>query len=157
MGTIYFVEMQSSDQRSVLCRWVEHYYEQGVRAQVLVESTLMAQHLDQLLWTFSQQSFIPHRIVGSFDGAEPREPVVITVGETHLPGFPVLLCDAPARIEFMERYEVAIHFVVIGDEEQRQRSRLMWQSGKDRGLKLQHVPFAKNIQPPAYMPEGEPS
>jgi DNA polymerase III subunit chi len=157
MGSIYFVEMRMSDQRDVLCRWVEHYYDQGVRTQVLAESTLTAQHLDQLLWTFSQPSFIPHRIVGSFDGTEPREPVVITVGEIHLPGFPVLLCDAPAQVDFMERYELAVHFVVLGDEEQRQESRLLWQSGKDRGLKLRHVPFSKNMQPPAYVPEGQSS
>jgi DNA polymerase III subunit chi len=152
MGTIYFVEMRVPDQRAILCRWVEHYYELGVKTQVLAESTLTAQHLDQLLWTFSQPSFIPHRIVGSYDGTEPREPVVITVGEIHLAGFPILLCDASAQIEFMQRYEVAVHFVVTEDEERRQTSRLMWQIGKDRGLNLQHVPFAKHIQPPAYMP-----
>jgi DNA polymerase III subunit chi len=152
MGTIFFVEMRVSDQRAILCRWVEHYYELRVRTQVLAESTLTAQHLDQLLWTFSQPSFIPHRIVGSYDGTEPREPVVITVGESHLPGFAVLLCDASAQIEFMQRYEVAVHFVVTEDEERRQTSRLLWQAGKDKGFNLQHMTFAKNIQPPAYMP-----
>lgn len=149
MGIIYFVEMRAAEQRNVLCRWVEHYYETGTRAQVMADSTVTAQHLDQLLWSFSQPSFIPHRVLGAWDGKEPREPVIISVGEIFVPGFPVLLCDAPAGLEFMARYELAVHFVTVEDEDQRQRSRDLWQAAKTRGIDLKHVPFAKQMQPPA--------
>lgn len=148
MGTIYFVEMRLAEQHLQFCRWIERYHEQGLRAQIAVESTLTAQHLDQLLWTFSQASFIPHRILGSFDGGEVREPVIITVGEIFVPGFPVLLCEAPVSLELMGRYEIAIHAVALEDEERRQESRRMWQAGKERGLVLSHIPYAKQMQPP---------
>ncbi|MHC1741943.1 MAG: DNA polymerase III subunit chi [Syntrophobacteraceae bacterium] len=148
MGTTYFVEMRMAEQRNVLCRWVEHYYDAGTRAQVLADSTVTAQHLDQLFWSFSQPSFIPHRVVASWDGTEPREPVIITVGEIYVPGFPVLLCDTAASLEFMARYEVAVHFVTLEDEGQRQSSRNLWQEGKAQGLSLKHVPFAKHMAPP---------
>lgn len=152
MGILYFVETKMADQKSLLCRWVEHYYEQGLRAQVLTDSTLAAQSLDQLLWTFSQPSFIPHRIVGAPDGAAPREPVIITVGEAPVPGYPILLCDAPADLDFMGRFDLAIHFVVIDDEARRQASRDLWQSGKERGLDLRHMKPAKQADPPALVP-----
>lgn len=148
MGILYFVEMRMAEQRNVLCRWVEHYYEMGKRVQVLADSTVTAQHLDQLLWTFSQASFIPHRVVASWDGNEPREPVIVSVGEIFVPGFPVLLCDALASVQFMSRYEVAVHFITLEDGDQRQHSRDLWQAGKAQGLRLQHVPFTKQMQPP---------
>ncbi len=148
MGTIYFVEMRVSEQPIQFCRWAEIYYEQGLRVQLTAGSTLTAQHLDQLLWTFSQPSFIPHRILSSVDGKDLREPVIITVGEVFVPDFPVLLCEAPATSEFMERYEIAVHAVALDDEERRQESRRLWQAVKERGINLCHIPHTKGMQPP---------
>jgi DNA polymerase-3 subunit chi len=157
--TIYFIETQSRDKREILCRWVERLYEQGKKVRVAADSTLAAQHLDQLLWTFSETSFVPHRIAPSHEldaishGADrpPNratpiiEPVIITIGEapTRDPE-EALVCDAPMRLEYMERFPVAIHFIVMDDQEMKQASRLLWQSAKDAGFRMQHVRQGSN-------------
>jgi len=60
---LIFVETRSNEKRATLCRQVEGFYEKGQHVLVVTDSTLAAQHLDQMLWTFSQESFVPHRIV----------------------------------------------------------------------------------------------
>jgi DNA polymerase III subunit chi len=138
-SSIYFVESDSGDQRASLCRWVERFYGEGKKVQILTDSTIAAQHLDQMLWTFSQSSFIPHRTVAAGMAGTFMEPVVITVGELKLEGFDVLVCDGPVELEFVRHYPLALHFVLMDDPEKKQASRLMWQRAKDQGFSLRHV------------------
>ena len=139
---IYFVETDSKDQRSCLCRWVERFYEERKRILIVADSTMAAQHLDSMLWSFSDMSFIPHRILGADEAGSLVEPVLITVGEKRLEGFDVLVCDGLVDPELMALYPVVVHFVLLDDQERKQASRLLWQSAKERGLVLYHVPCA---------------
>ncbi len=136
---IYFVATKTKEQRVVLCRWVERFYEDGKRVQVVVDSPQAAQHMDQLLWSFSQSSFIPHRIISSRSAGDIVEPVAITVGEVFLEGFDVLVCDGRPNLGFMGRYPLAVHFVLLDDIEQRQESRMLWQTAREQGFQLEHV------------------
>lgn len=138
---IYFVETRSSEQRHTLCRWVERFHEEGKKVLVVTDSTAAAQHLDQLLWTFSETSFIPHRILSLKSGESMIDPVILTIGEVRLEGFDVLVCDSPVHLNFMKGYPVAVHFILLDDEEKRQESRLMWQSAREQGVRLNHVPY----------------
>ena len=90
-------------------------------------------NLDQLLWTFAQGSFIPHRIVSSIPLGATVEPVVITPGEIPLDGFAVLICDGAASFDFLLRYQMVVHFVLLDEAEKRQDSRLLWQTVKGPG------------------------
>lgn len=139
---IYFVETPANRQRVVLCQWVERFHEEGKTIHIVAESSLTAQHLDQLLWSFSDLSFIPHRIHDLRSRWDGREPVVITVGEGVLEAFQVLVCDAWTHLDFMKRYPEAVHFVLTDDDEMRQQSRLMWMAAREQGLDLRHVPFS---------------
>jgi DNA polymerase-3 subunit chi len=138
---ITFVEARSADKRIILCRWVEKYYEDHQRILVVTDSTLAAQHLDQLLWTFAQGSFIPHRIVTRATADPIREPVAITAGILALPQFDVLIPDSTVELDFMLNYPSALHFILVDDAAQRQESRVLWQAAKDRGIELQHIAY----------------
>jgi DNA polymerase-3 subunit chi len=137
---IYFVETTAAEQRGLVCRWTERFYTEKKRVQILVDSMAAAQFVDQLLWTFSQSSFIPHLILGPA-GAPPAEPVVITSGEFQVAGFEAVICDCPAGLEFMSRFETAVHFVIKDDPARTQQSRLLWQRARDSGIRPVHVPY----------------
>jgi DNA polymerase-3 subunit chi len=145
---IYFVETRANEQRVALCRWVERFFEEGKKVQVVADSTMAAQHLDQLLWTYSEGSFIPHRIYDAKTSDSLIEPVVITIGEVRLEEFEILLCDGPANLHFMKQYPVAVHFILRDDEDRKQESRLMWQSARDQGVQLHHVPYTSTMRRP---------
>jgi DNA polymerase III subunit chi len=141
---LYFLETKASEQRALLCQWVEYFYESGKKIQIPADSTMAAQHLDQMLWSFSQSSFIPHRILSSAESPPGGEPVVITVGEVRLPGWDVLICDAGVRPELMMEYPIVFHFILLDDQERRNESRMLWQQGRELGIELQHIPYAAN-------------
>lgn len=151
---IYFVETPSEKQRFLLCRWVDRFHEAGRKVQVLVDSTLAAQHLDQMLWTFAQESFIPHRVLTSKGSVDFMEPVVITVGEIVVQGFHALVCDGPTPLDLAARYPEVVHFVLRDDPEKKQESRLLWQAAKDRGMKLRHVPYGGVVDNVRHAVEG---
>ena len=138
--SIYFVETTVTEQRELLCRWTERFYLEDKRVRIVVDSKNAAQLIDQLLWTYSQASFIPHMIFGP--GSTPAaEPVLITIGEFQDAGFEVVICDCPADLEFMSRFETAVHFIVRDDTEHRQQSRILWQKARDSGINPVHIPY----------------
>ena len=141
---ILFIETRSAAQRGLLCQWAEHFYENGQKVQILVDSRVAAQNLDQMLWTFSQASFVPHTVLAASSPQPVAEPVVITIGETKLDGYPVLLCEGSAHLDFLRHFSQVVHFVLLDDVDRRQDSRLMWQAAKDQGFQLRHIPFAQN-------------
>lgn len=147
--TVFFVETKSVDQPLAVCRWVERFFDQGKRVQILAGSSPAAQNLDQLLWTFAQGSFIPHRIASSSMERVTVEPVVITLGEIPVDGAAVLVCDGQANFEFLLRYESVVHFVLLDDADKRQSSRSLWQRLRDQGIRTTHVPYASTGKPPS--------
>lgn len=140
--TILFVQTPAAEGRLLLCRWVEAFTDAGRRVQVAVESSVAAHNIDGLLWTFADESFVPHAVLAPGKGMEERvEPVVISIGEVFLPGFHVLVNDiGEPDLDFLLRYPVGVQFVLQDDADQRQQSRLLWMAARDRGAVLHHVP-----------------
>lgn len=158
---IYFMETPAAEQRRLLCKLVDHFYDAGLKVQVAVDSTLSAQHIDQLLWTISDRSFIPHRIYDPRDGDDFIEPVLITVGDLQVRGFDAVICDGPQSLDFMTLFRIAAHFVIRDDGDRRQESRLMWLEARDRKLEIRHVPYSPEVDwslfPDAAGRRGEPA
>ena len=140
--SIYFVETTAAEQREYLCQWTERFYMENRRVQIVVDSMAAAQLIDQLLWTFSQSSFIPHVIL-SPGAAPPVEPVLIIPEPFQVPGFDTVICDCPTDVEFMSRFDTAVHFILRDDSERRQQSRVLWQRTRDRGLRPVHVRYGQ--------------
>ena len=66
---------------SFACRLVETVWRRGHRVLVLAASDAAARRLDDLLWTFREESFVPHRRAGAGDPAAGElagEPVVVS-------------------------------------------------------------------------------
>jgi DNA polymerase-3 subunit chi len=70
----YHLERRTLDE--VLPGLVERTLERGWRALIKAESADRASALDMLLWTYNDQTFLPHAQVG--DGDAKRQPVLIT-------------------------------------------------------------------------------
>jgi DNA polymerase III subunit chi len=144
---IYFVETKTEEQLLALCQWVDRFYEHGKRIQIAASSSAAAQHLDHLLWTFAQASFIPHRIISSPESGVLVERVIITIGEVPVKDAAVLVSDGPVGLDFMQLYDYVVHFVLLDDPEKRQASRSIWQAAREKGMQTNHV---------VYVPKGNP-
>jgi DNA polymerase III subunit chi len=133
----YILEADSDDARLMLaCRIVDKATQGDHHVFVHSTSEDEARKLDELLWTFSQNSFIPHRVVRETPADPPREPVLIGFnGEPSSGHWDVLVNLATDVPEFFSRYE-RVAEVVDGNAARREASRTRYRFYRDRGYKL---------------------
>lgn len=133
----YVLASDSDDARLRLaCRIVDKASESDQHVFINATSDVEAQKLDELLWTFSQGSFIPHKIMRDGIDAAPSEPVVIGLNRGPLGERWDLLINLAADVpEFFSRYR-RVAEVVDGNETRRAQSRDRYRFYRDRGYTL---------------------
>ena len=82
----YHLERRALD--DVLPGMIEKTLERGWRAVIRTESSERADAIDNLLWTYNEQTFLAHAQLG--DGDPRRQPVLITVENDNPNGANVL-------------------------------------------------------------------
>jgi DNA polymerase-3 subunit chi len=92
------------------CRLLEKATLQGHRIFVCCNSLKEAEHLDELLWTYKDDSFIPHNLQG--EGPEPPPPVQIGYGTSEPRGFNDVLMNLSSTIpSFKSKFKRIIEIV----------------------------------------------
>lgn len=62
------------------CRLIEKAFQQQHRIYVHTENRALAHQLDEMLWTYRDDSFLPHNLYG--EGPEPAPPIQIGYNPT---------------------------------------------------------------------------
>ena len=122
----------------VTCRLLEKAYYKGHKTFVYCANKSDAELIDELLWTFKEDSFIPHNLQG--EGPEP--PPKIQIGYDKEPrGFNDILFNlSPSIPSFYTKFKRIIE-LVINNEEHKVHSRARYKEYKMRGCDL----FTHNI------------
>ncbi len=102
------------------CRLLEKAYLRGHRTFVYCKNKQDAEKLDELLWTFKDNSFIPHNLQG--EGPEPPPPVQIGHGAEPRGFTDILLNLADEIPPFYSRFG-RIMEIVTNDEGAKELSR----------------------------------
>lgn len=118
-----FYLLNSSEQQAKMllaCRLLEKAWRHGHRVYVYCNNQQDAHALDELLWTFKDDSFIPHNLQG--EGPEP--PPAVQIGYNQEPrGFNDILLNLAEEIPtFYSRFKRVIE-LVSNDELAKERSR----------------------------------
>jgi len=131
-----FYHLEKRRLEDVLPGLVEKSLERGWRAIVRTESADRASALDALLWTFDEESFLPHAVEGS--GNPAAQPVLITAEEGNLNNASVLFLVGGARIaDWNEAGRLFARTVVLFDGRDPaavQIAREDWKAVKAAGL-----------------------
>jgi DNA polymerase III subunit chi len=116
-----------------VCRLAEKAWRQGHTIHIHTGNMAMARHLDELLWTFREQSFIPHSLSSAPQAGD--SPIHIGHAEQDVRYHDVLInLDSDVPLFFSRFQRVA---EVIGkDEEQRRQGRQRFTFYRDRGYPL---------------------
>lgn len=97
----------------VACRLLEKAYQRGHRVFVYCENQKDAEDLDERLWTFKDDSFIPHHLQG--EGPEPAPPVQIGYGPEPR-GFNDILLNLSSTIPpYYSRFRRIMEVVAAND------------------------------------------
>lgn len=117
----------------VACRLLEKAYLKGHKVFVYCEHQHDAELLDELLWTFKDDSFIPHNL----EGEGPQPPPAIHIGYSKEPrGFNDILLNTSNSIpSFYTKFKRIIE-LVRNDEVQKEQSRIRYKEYKARGCEL---------------------
>lgn len=129
---VLFYHLEQQPLERVLPSLLEKTLERGWRAVVQAGSNERVEALDSLLWTYREDSFLPHGRASDRYAAE--QPICLTTGEETPNG---------ARVRFlvdgahMRTYDGYVRIVVIfdgGDPEALTRAREQWKSVRAAGL-----------------------
>lgn len=117
----------------VACRLIEKAYSRGHRIYVLCQNQNEAEHIDELLWTFRDDSFIPHNLQG--EGPEPPPPVQIGYDKDPR-GFNDILLNLSDTIPpFYGKFKRVME-LVVNVESEKEQSRTHYKEYRARGCEL---------------------
>ncbi|MGH8074983.1 MAG: DNA polymerase III subunit chi [Lysobacter sp.] len=114
----------------LVCELAKKASDAGMATLVLARDAAQAEQLDDLLWSFEPDAFVPHQIAGIEDD-EDEATVLIAAPDTDIALRPLVinLRDAAVEGEFDRVLEV-----VPADESARAPSRERWKQYLARGL-----------------------
>lgn len=128
------------DRHRLACRVAEKAWQSGRRVFIHTASLEEARHMDDLLWTFRDQSFIPHDLLGQADPA--LTPVIVGYGTDSGGEHDVLInlaAEVPAFFSAFERVIEPLDDAPGIREAGRERYRFY----RDRGYPLNNVNIAQ--------------
>ncbi|HEY2345213.1 MAG TPA: DNA polymerase III subunit chi [Xanthomonadaceae bacterium] len=116
----------------LVCELARRAHDSGAATLILARDNEQAEALDDALWSFDPDAYIPHQIAGR-DEDDDETPVLIAS-----PG-----CDAPGRTLVINLRDDAVALpcervleVVPADESAREPQRLRWKEYLARGFEL---------------------
>jgi DNA polymerase III subunit chi len=129
---ILFYHMQRRPLESVLPSLLEKSLERGWKAAVQAASEERLQALDDGLWTFADESFLPHGTDRDPDAA--GQPVVLTLRETNPNGASIrFLVDGAALPEDAATYERIVILFDGTDQDALLHARDQWRGARQAG------------------------
>lgn len=122
----------------IACRLIEKAYHRGHRVFVLCDNEDDAKLIDELLWTYKDDSFIPHNLQG--EGLEPPPAVQIGYGAEPR-GFNDILFNMATTIpSFHTRFRRIIE-IVLGNDTAKEISRQHYRDYRKNRFELHTHPI----------------
>lgn len=146
MTAIHFYHLTTSPLERALPKLLEKAYSNGFRTLLLVENEARAEQIDQLLWTYDPNSFLPHGVANGKDNTlQPiliRHPALVAgsgedkSGSRNAYGMTLLFITNGHVPDTFEGYERVIDMFDGGNEDTIKNARTRWKNYKDQGLNL---------------------
>lgn len=131
----YISPSQAAEARHQLaCRIADKAYQQDHKIYIHTASAQEASLMDDLLWTFRQNSFLPH---GQYGTEEQADCAIVIGHQTNIPDVSkdVLINLAPEVPLFFSQFE-RVAEMISEDETQKQHGRERYRFYRDRGYEL---------------------
>lgn len=133
MTDVLFYHLQNTALDSVLPPLLEKSLERGWRVVVQAASEERADALDGYLWSYRDESFLPHVTWRERD--MDGQPIVIAVDEANPNGATVrFLVERAVLPREADRYERIVVIFDGDDEDAVAQARTAWKEGKTRGF-----------------------
>ncbi|NJM34090.1 MAG: DNA polymerase III subunit chi [Rhodomicrobium sp.] len=129
---VLFYQLERQPLDKVLPGLLEKTLERGWRAVVQAGSAERLEALDSLLWTYADDSFLPHGTAR--DGFADHQPVFLTLGEENPNGANVRFLIEGAQCGGLAAYARVVYLFDGRDEDALAEARRQWKAAKGYGL-----------------------
>lgn len=134
MAQIGFYHLLRLPLEQALPRLLEKAVGAGMRAVVMAGSSERVEHLNALLWTYAEDSWLPHG--SQADGEAARQPVWLTEKDENPNGAAVLvLCDG-AKPASLAGFARCLDLFDGTDDQAVSDARTRWKAWKEEGHEL---------------------
>lgn len=135
MTEVHFYHLQRAPLDAALPKLLEKVLGAGARAMVRVPDAPLADHLDQVLWTYDRQSFLPH---GTEQSRWPdRQPILLTTRSQNVNQATMLvLINNADKPDDWQRYDRVLYMFDGRDQDITARAREDWKAFRDKASKL---------------------
>lgn len=142
MTRVDFYQIDTEELANVFCcRLINKAFRQGHQVYVHTKEKDQAKEMDNLLWSFRDNCFIPHAIMGEDLDEELREDVKppVHIGFTNEPGHHEdVMVNLSGQIpDFFSRFNRVAEIVPF-DKDMRESARQNYQFYKDRGYSVHY-------------------
>ncbi len=133
---IYFYHLEKRSLEEVLPNLLERSLERGWRAAVQAASEERLEALNTLLWTYREESFLPHGTAR--DGPPEAHPVYLTTGEDNPNGARVRFLVDGATLADASGYDRVVFIFDGRDAAAVAKAREDWQAAKALGYAVSY-------------------
>ncbi|GAB4538345.1 MAG: DNA polymerase III subunit chi [Parvularculaceae bacterium] len=131
MTEVWFYHLERARLEQVLPGLLEKTLARGKRALVRAGSPERVEALDTLLWTYRDESFLPH---GAEQDMAARQPIFLTCGGDNPNGAEFLFLVDGAEAEDLSGFERCLTIFDGRDDEATAQARNFWKRVRDQGL-----------------------
>lgn len=128
---VWFYHLERTPLEQALPELLEKTLARGWKALVRTSDAERVEHLDGWLWTWRDDSFLPHGVAGEVHAA--REPVLLTTEIENTNGADALFVIDRAEVGALDGLERCILMFDGRDEQAVQEARGRWKAIKDAG------------------------
>ncbi len=133
MSEVVFYHLLRQPLEVVLPNLVQRSLARGWRVVVQASSVERVRHLDERLWTFSEESFLPH--AADDEGDLEQEPVVLTATDANPNAAQVrFLVDGAPLPDTNTAYERIVVLFDGHDDDALGQARTQWSQARSQGL-----------------------
>lgn len=142
----YVLKSTDAKQRwAFVCRLTEKAYLRDLGIVIVNDTLADARALDDLLWTFNERSFIPHKLYMGEQSLDPATKVYVTALPTAAPRVD-LLVNLTARLPENWEHYPRIAEIIDADPEQRRLGRERFKSYRDLKVALETHQLDENAR-----------
>lgn len=138
MTRIDFYHLQRATLEQILPKLCEKAYATGKRIKVLLDTEERIEFINALLWTYREDSFLPHG--SKRDGFAEEQPIFISASEENVNHAELLILadGAMPEICYLEQYERVLNIFDGNNETSLTKTRDYWKKIKSLGGELHY-------------------
>lgn len=125
---VLFIELKIAAKSKYVCEITEKLFLNNISTSIYAVGNV-ANKIDSLLWTWKQESFIPHKICDANEAVNGQ--ILICDSISNLPLTQALILHDPLSLEVFKNYQLIVDFAEVYHAEKKTDSRKRFKQLRD--------------------------